>query len=109
MQKLAISADLICIARTQVQQLTLPSLLTSDKKSTDTLIKETQQMISDKGRFVYQEKSEHCQLLAIWVHKVCNAMIFSKSVLNEQRYSAGRNSLIETLIAESEKVSLEGI
>ena len=64
MQQLAFSAYPICIARNEVQHLTIPYDVASDKKFIYTLIKETQQMISDKGRFVYQEESKHCQLLA---------------------------------------------
>ena len=66
---------------------------------------EKQGLVIEKSRFVYEEKSDHYQLLALSLHKVCNVMTFYKKVTSEQ-YSADRKMLIETMIAQIVKVCL---
>ena len=66
----------------QLQELTVPNVLRVTKKTFDTLMKEMQ--ASEKDRFVFQEKSDYSQLLAMSVHKVCCAMTFSRNAIIER-------------------------
>ena len=63
---------------------------------------ELQASIFEKGRFVIQEKSDHFRFLAISVHIICDAKVFSRNIIVE-RCSADTYSLIEIMRAEIEK------
>ena len=54
------------------------------KKSTDSLMKEMQPLVFEKGRFLFQEKSDNFQLLANSVHDVCEPRKYSKNIILQQ-------------------------
>ena len=108
MQILALSAHQIWVASNQAQQLNFPLILHVFKKPTEFFRKERQRLVFEIISFVFQEKSDHSQLLAIFVHKVYNAITFFGNFLFE-RYSADRSLLIETLVAKMEEIVLKRI
>ena len=54
------------------------------RKLTDILMNQKQGLVIEKSRFVYEKESDHYQLLALSLHKVCNAMTFYRKVTSEQ-------------------------
>ena len=67
---------------------------------------EVQPLVFVESRSAFQEKSHHFHILALVIHKVCDARIVSRNLIIE-RCSAGGKLLIETMIEEIEKVVLE--
>ena len=66
-----------------------------------------QPLVFEKDSFVFQEKSDHSQLLGISIHIVCAAITLPRNVISKQ-CSVDGVSLIETMIAEIDVV-LKGI
>ena len=73
------------------------------KKSIDTLLNEMQRLACERGRFVFQEKSGDFHILALSVHEVCDATMFSSNII-VGGCSLDRKLLIETMMEEIEEV-----
>ena len=69
---------------------------------------ELQLLVFEDSRFLFQEKSDRFQFLALPVHKVSNVIIFSGNISIE-RCPSDRNLLIETMIDDIQNVTLKKI
>ena len=90
------------------QQLTFPYVFTYIYKlPIDSLMTEMQLLLSEKTRFVFQEKSINFHVSVLLVHKPGNAKMVSWKKINELG-SADRKLLIETVIEKLDKVTSKG-
>ena len=63
---------------------------------------ETHIQVFEKSRFVFQEKSDHFQYLALSDHEVCKAITYSRNIAVEQS-STDRKLLVEAMMEGIEK------
>ena len=77
-------------------------------KSIETLWKEKQSLVFERNAFVFQKNITHFHILALSVHKICNARKYSRKVIAELS-CAKRTMLIETMLGVIEKVILTKI
>ena len=84
MQLFAIRIYQFCVARNKAHELLFPYIVPVGTYTIDTLINETQRLVSEKVRFVFQKKAGHSQLSARWVHEVCYTMNSLRNAIVEQ-------------------------
>ena len=77
------------------------------KWSTDAFMNDRQRWVFRKRNLFFLRKLRRLPVLNIAVHKRCNPLTISWIVIIEKN-SAARNFLIETMMAENEKVVLKG-